>query len=52
MSAASAHERARTVAPRENELYPVSQGMQYMRDMFGGRAELEPLDNDRHPGMR
>jgi len=42
----------RTVAPRENELYPAWQGMQYMRSMFDGRAKLEPLDNNRYPGMR
>jgi hypothetical protein len=40
------------VAPREKELYPVRQGMQYMRNMFDGRAKLEPLDNDRYPGIR
>jgi hypothetical protein len=28
------------------------QGTQYMRSMFEGWAKLEPLDNDRHPGMR
>jgi len=43
---------ARVVTPGENELYPAWQGMQYMRDMFDGRAKLEPLDNDRYPGMR
>jgi nucleoside-diphosphate-sugar epimerase len=43
---------ARTVAPGENQLYPAWQGMQYMRDMFDGRAKLEPLDNDRYPGIR
>jgi nucleoside-diphosphate-sugar epimerase len=43
---------ARTVAPGEKELYPAWQGMQYMRNMFDGRARLEPLDNDRYPGMR
>jgi nucleoside-diphosphate-sugar epimerase len=42
---------ARTVAPGEKELYPAWQGMQYMRNMFDGRAKLEPLDNDRYPGM-
>ena len=42
----------RTVAPREEELYPAWQGMQYMRNMFDGRAQLEPLDNDRYPGIR
>jgi uncharacterized protein YbjT (DUF2867 family) len=43
---------ARTVAPGRGELYPPWQGMQYMRDMFDGRAKLDPLDNDRYPGMQ
>jgi nucleoside-diphosphate-sugar epimerase len=43
---------ARTVAPGEKELFPAWQGMQYMRNMFDGRGKLEPLDNDRYPGMR
>jgi nucleoside-diphosphate-sugar epimerase len=43
---------ARTFAPGEKELYPAWQGMQYMRNMFDGRAELEPLDNLRYPGIR
>ncbi len=43
---------ARTLAPRENEIFPAWQGMQYMRNMFDGRAMLQPLDNDRYPGMR
>jgi len=43
---------ARLVAPGEKELYPAWQGMQYMRNMFDGRAKLEPLDNDRYPGIR
>ena len=43
---------ARTVAPGKGQLYPAWQGMQYMRDMFDGRAKLEPLDNDRYPGTR
>ena len=38
------------VAPGEQELYPAWQGMQYMRDMFDGRALVQLLDNDR-PGM-
>jgi len=42
---------ARMVAPGEKELYPAWQGMQYMRDMFDGRAKLDPLDNDRYPGI-
>lgn len=43
---------ARAVAPGQNELYPAWQGMQYMRNMFDGRAKLDPLDNDRYPGIR
>jgi hypothetical protein len=43
---------ARTVAPGERELYPAWQGMQYMRNMFDGRAKLEPLDNIRYPSIR
>ena len=41
---------ARLVAPGRDELYPAWQGMQYTCDMFGGRAKLDPLDNDRYPG--
>ncbi len=43
---------AHTAAPGDKELYPAWQGMQYMRNMFDGRAKLEPLDNDRYPGIR
>jgi nucleoside-diphosphate-sugar epimerase len=42
---------ARTVAPGEKRLYPPWQGMQYMRNKFDGRANLEPLDNDRYPDI-
>lgn len=42
---------ARMLAPREQELYPAWQGMQYLRNMFDGRASLEPLDNVRYPGI-
>ena len=46
-------ERERAAAgPRgEAEVFPRWQGMQYMRDMFDGRGKLEPLDNDRYPGI-
>jgi nucleoside-diphosphate-sugar epimerase len=43
---------ARVASPGEQKLYPAWQGMQYMRNMFDGRAKLEPLDNDRYPGIR
>jgi len=42
---------ARAVAPAERQLFPAWQGMQYMRNMFDGRAKLDPLDNDRYPGI-
>ncbi len=42
----------RALAPGGERLYPAWQGMQYMRDMFDGRAKLEPLDNGRYPGTR
>ncbi len=40
------------VAPGKSDTYPPWQGMQYMHDMFDGRAKLAPLDNDRYPGLR
>ncbi len=43
---------ARVVAPGTKEMYPAWQGMQYMRDMFDGRAKLSPLDNGRYSGVR
>jgi hypothetical protein len=43
---------SRMFAPGERELFPAWQGMQYMRNMFDGRAKLAPLDNDRYPGIR
>jgi nucleoside-diphosphate-sugar epimerase len=42
----------RAVLRKSGALYPPWQGMQYMHNMFSGRAKLEPLDNDRYPGMR
>jgi nucleoside-diphosphate-sugar epimerase len=43
---------ARSLFPQKGALYPAWQGMQYMHNMFSGRAKLEPLDNERYPGMR
>ena len=43
---------ARLVAPQRDAVFPPWQGMQYMRDMFSGAGKLDPLDNDRYPGMR
>ncbi len=43
---------ARVVAPQPDAVFPAWQGLQYVRDMFGGRAKLHPLDNGRYPGLR
>ena len=43
---------ARRVSPGGQEVFPAWQGMQYMHNMFEGRAKLQPLNNDRYPGMR
>ena len=42
----------RTLTPGTDNVYPPWQGMQYMRDMFDGRAKLEPLDNARYPDLQ
>lgn len=42
----------RAVMPKNDEVFPPWQGMQYMRDMFDGRGKLQPLDNDRYPDIR
>ena len=42
----------RTVAPGRGAVFPAWQGMQYLRDMFDGRAQLTPLDTDRYPDLR
>jgi uncharacterized protein YbjT (DUF2867 family) len=39
---------ARAVTPQSDAVFPVWQGMQYLRDMSSGRGKLEPLDNDRY----
>jgi nucleoside-diphosphate-sugar epimerase len=41
----------RKLAPGAGDLYPAWQGMQYMRNMFEGRAKLQPLDNSRYPEL-
>lgn len=40
------------IAPGANDVYPPWQGMQYMQNMYDGRAKLAPLDNDRYEGIR
>jgi nucleoside-diphosphate-sugar epimerase len=43
---------AKTVFPQKEEVFPAWQGMQYLRDMFSGLPKLDPLDNDRYPGIQ
>jgi hypothetical protein len=38
-------------SPAEKELYPIWQGMQYMRDMMEGRVKIDSYDNNRYPNM-
>ena len=38
-------------SPAEKDLYPIWQGMQYMRDMMEGRVKINTYDNDRYEGM-
>jgi len=46
-------ERFRAADPEsEKAVFPSWQGMQYMHNMFSGRAKLEPLDNGRYPNMQ
>ena len=42
---------AKLVAPQPTAAFPAWQGMQYMRDQFSGLVKLDPLDNDRYPGL-
>lgn len=43
---------ARFVAPQPRAVFPAWQGMQYMRDMFSGRAKLDLMENARYPQIR
>lgn len=43
---------AKIIAPQPHAVFPPWQGMQYMRDMFSGCGQLQPLDNDRYPDLR
>jgi len=42
----------KTFAPAKNELYPVWQGMQYMRDMMEGRIIFQKYENDRYSTIK
>ena len=39
-------------SPSKNELYPVWQGMQYMRDMMEGRIIFQTYDNERYKNIK
>jgi uncharacterized protein YbjT (DUF2867 family) len=41
----------KTFSPAEKDLYPIWQGMQYMRDMMEGRASIDSYDNNRYPDI-
>lgn len=41
----------RFFVPGKDDNFPPWQGMQYLRDMYSGRAKLHGLDNNRYPGM-
>jgi nucleoside-diphosphate-sugar epimerase len=43
---------ARKLAPREKELYPAWQGMQYMHNMIDERSKIAKLDNSRYPEIQ
>jgi len=46
-------QRIRAADPEsEKQEYPAWQGMQYMHNMFAGRAQLDPLNNDRYPTIK
>lgn len=38
----------KTFSPAEKDLYPIWQGMQYMRDMMEGRVKIDSYDNNRY----
>ncbi len=43
---------AKAIAPQREAVFPVWQGMQYLRDMSSGNGKLRQLDNDRYGDMR
>ena len=42
----------RALTPKSDSVFPPWQGMQYLHNMFDGRAKLTPLDNDKYPDIR
>ena len=43
---------AKPISPQADAPFPAWQGMQYLRDQFGGDVQLVPLDNARYPDMK
>lgn len=43
---------ARRLFPQKDAVFPAWQGMQYLHNMFSGRAPSAPTDNDRYAGIR
>jgi nucleoside-diphosphate-sugar epimerase len=41
----------RSLIPKKEEIFPPWQGMQYLHNMFTGLPKLNPLHNDRYPGI-
>ncbi|MCC9135482.1 NmrA family NAD(P)-binding protein [Pontibacter silvestris] len=41
----------RTLFPKNNEVFPPWQGMQYLHNMLSGLPKLEPLNNNRYPDI-
>lgn len=41
----------RTLTPARGSVFPPWQGMQYLHNMFEGKAKLSSLNNDRYPGI-
>lgn len=41
----------RRLFPQKGEVFPAWQGMQYLHNMFEGRAPSGPIDNMRYPGI-
>ena len=42
----------RRLFPQRNAVFPAWQGMQYLRNMFEGKAPSAPIDNGRYPELR
>ncbi|KAK2597755.1 hypothetical protein N8I77_012519 [Diaporthe amygdali] len=52
LEGASSFMRRFSIGGNEQAVFPAWQGMQYMANMFSGDGKLDPLDNDRYPGLK